>query len=257
MAERSLSAVSRTGANAHARAYLPRDARLRLLAAGLLAFACASVSQPLLVPPMLVLALGVGLAAGMSAGGMLRALRLPGVLVLALVLLLPFSGGGEALARFGPLTLHADGLTAAGLIAGRALAIVLITVALLGQTPIAQLLAGLRALGTPALMVDIALMMHRHLVEIRRDLTAMRLAARLRGEPWRARIGTLRTFGWTLAALLLRSHERAERIWLAMRLRGHGRVAHERLPAPTRGDWLRFSILLLLALALALAGGWR
>jgi cobalt/nickel transport system permease protein len=257
MAERSLGRVGSTATDARTRTGgLPQDARLRLLAAGALALACASVTQPLLMPVMLVLALGIALAAGLGASGVLRALRVPGVLVLTLVLLLPFTGGGDVLVMLGPLALRTDGVAAAGLIAGRALTIVLISVALLGQLPVAHLLGGLRALGTPAILVDIAAMMHRHLMDIRRDLAAMRLAARLRGEPWRVRISTLRTLGWTLGALLLRSHERAERIWTAMRLRGHARVTDEPLPAPTRGDWLRFTRLLLIALALLIAGAW-
>lgn len=254
MTDRSLILAGTAGRRAAPGPWLPRDVRLRLLAAPLLAFSCAAVTSPVLVPAILALALAIAWAAGMAAGGLLRTLRLPGLVVLTLVVLLPFIGDGPALARLGPLTVQADGLTAAGLIGGRALAIVILAVALLGRIPADQLFAGLRALGVPALMVDIAVMMQRYLIEIRRDLAAMHLAVRLRGQPWRLRLGTLRAFGWTLAALLLRSHERAERIWIAMRLRGYGAVAADPLPAPERADWLRLAALLLPAAALPLIG---
>lgn len=234
--------------------WLPRDARLRLLAALLLAFACAAVDRLALVPAMLGLALAVAWAAGMPGPALARTLRLPGAVVLALVVLLPLAGGQTVLVRLGPLALHSEGLAAAGLIGGRALAIVILALALLGQVPTGQLFAGLRALGVPALMVDIAVMMQRYLVELRRDLAAMQLAMRLRGQPWRLRLDTLRGVGWTLAALLLRSHERAERIWTAMRLRGHGVAVPAPLPAPAPAEWRRLAVLALPAAALPLAG---
>lgn len=224
---------------------LPRDVRLRILAALILAFSIALVTTPLLVPAIAGLALVVARAAGMDGRTMRRALLLPGLLVLVLVLLLPFTSGGTVVWQSGPLAVHGEGLGAAILIAGRSLGIVLLTVALLGRVPLARLIEGFRALGLPALMADIAMMMHRYLAEIRRDLLAMLLAMRLRGQPWRLRLGLLQGLGWTLAAMLLRSHERAERIWTAMRLRGHGSVALEPMPPLAPGDVGR---LLLLAL---------
>lgn len=223
----------------------PRDVRLRLLAALILAFTIALVTTPLLVPAIVGLAVAVAWSAGMDGRAMRRALRLPGFLVLVLVSLLPFLAGETVVGRLGPFALHAEGLAAAILIAGRALGIVLVTVALLGRVPLAQLIDGLRALGLPALMADIAMMMHRYLAEIRRDMAAMLLAMRLRGQPWRLRLALLQGLGWTLAALLLRSHERAERIWTAMRLRGYGSVTPDKLPPPARGDLGRLFVLAL------------
>lgn len=224
---------------------MPEDVRLRIVAALVLAFSVALVSTPLLVPAIAAIAIAVARAAGMNGRAMCRALRLPGLVVLVLVLLLPFLAGETILWRLGPFAVHVEGLAAAVLVAGRALGIVLMTVALLGRIPPAELIAGLRALGLPALMADIAMMMHRYLAEIEARLRGMLLAMRLRGQPWQLRLGLLRGLGWTLAALLLRSHERAERIWTAMRLRGYGCVPPEPMPPPRRADIGR---LLLLAL---------
>lgn len=233
---------------------LPGDMRLRLLATLVLAFSCALVTTPLLVPAMAGLAIAIAWAAGMSGRAMLRALRLPGLLVLGFVLLLPFAAGETVAWRAGPLALYAEGLTAAILIAGRALSIMLLVAALLGRVPLPDLIAGMRALGLPALMADIALMMHRYLAEMRGQFAAMLLAMRLRGQPWRLRLALLRGLGWTLAALLLRAHERAERIWTAMRLRGHGVVAPAAMAAPDRADIARAVLLALPGPLLLLVG---
>lgn len=232
---------------------MPRDVRLRLLLALGLAFACASVTALALVPVALALALGVAFSAGMGARALARALRWPGLLVLGLSVVLPFASGETALWRFGPLVLRVEGLQAAALIAGRALAVVTLALALLGTVPMTRLVAGLRALGLPDLMADIALMMHRYLVEFARDLAAMRLAMALRGQPWCLRLAVLRGFGWMLASLLLRAHERAERIWVAMRLRGHGRAPPDPPPPMTRDDLLRAGLWGLSGAALPLA----
>jgi cobalt/nickel transport system permease protein len=219
--------------------------RLRLLAALTLAFSIALVTTPLLVPVIAGLALTAARAAGMDGPAIRRALRLPGLLVLVLVILLPFLAGETVLWRLGPLGLHSEGLMAAVLVAGRALGIVLLTAALLARVPLVELIAGLRSLGLPALMADIALMMHRYSTEIRRDLDAMLLAMQLRGQPWRLRLGLLQGLGWTLATLLLRSHERAERIWTAMRLRGHGTVPPVPMPPLEAADLGRVVLLAL------------
>lgn len=236
------------------RTWLPADVRLRLLAAAGLGFAGASIDEPLLVPAMLALAVAVAWAAGMGWSALARALRLPGLVVLLLVAILPFAGGETVVWQVGPFFVHREGLAAATLVGGRALAIVILVVALLGQLPAGRLFAGMRALGMPALMVDIAMLMQRYLAEIGRDLSAMRLAMRLRGQPWRLRLAVLRSLGWALAALLLRSHERAERIWMAMRLRGHGTSTSEPLPPPERADLWRLAGLALPALALVVSG---
>ena len=198
------------------------DARLRIVAVFVLAFSFSALHEPLPLALMALLTLALVRLAGVGFGSLARRLRLPGIVVAALVAVLPFTVGETVLASIGPLTLRAEGLAASLGITLRFLCIFTLVVLFLGALPLPRLIAALRGLGLPALMVDMALLTLRHIEDLRADLARMQLAMRLRGAPrgfWR---GRFRATGWLLASLLLRSHARSERVYHAMILRGHG-----------------------------------
>lgn len=227
-----------------------RDPRLRLVGLALLAFAFSALQAPGALAAMLALTVVLVRAFGLTAAALARALRWPALVVGALVLMLPFAAGQTELARLGPLVLRAEGLAAAATIAVRFLCIFALIAALIGPVPVPRLIAALRGLGLPVIMADMALLALRHADDLRRDFARMRLSMRLR-----AAHGTrppLHATGWALASLILRSHARSDRVWHAMRLRGHG-AATAAPPAPfVRGtyDGAALSGLGLAALAL-------
>jgi cobalt/nickel transport system permease protein len=196
------------------------DPRLRILALVGLAFVFSSLeSRPALILMALMTAALVWLAR-LPWRVLLARLRLPGLVVAGIVLLLPLTSGQDVLARLGPLSIRAEGLAAATAIAARFLAIMTLVAVFLANLPLARIVAALRGLGLPDLLVDLALLTLRHISDLRHDLARMQVAMRLRGATttghrWRAT-------GWIMASLLLRSHARSERIYQAMILRGHG-----------------------------------
>lgn len=232
----------------------PADARIRLGVALALGFGLAAVEDWRLTPAMLgVAAVVVGLS-GIALTDLARRLRAPCGLALAILAVLPLTAGETPLLRLGPLTLWAEGLAAAGLVTARFLSIVAVAVAMLGPLPTLVLVRALRAVGVPALMADLALLLLRYLDEVRGEFAQMRRAMALRGRPlgWRR----LADIGWLLTALLLRAHARAERQWQAMRARGHGadRAAMP-WPAPSVADLAFLGMAVTAALGLGVAGG--
>ncbi len=229
-----------------------RDPRLRLVALAVLAFAFSALHAPAALVAMLLLTLALARAFGLTAAALARALRWPALVVGALVLMLPFAAGATDLVRFGPLTLRAEGLVAAVTIALRFLCIFALIAALIGPVPVARLIAALRSLGLPALMADMAILTLRHAEDLQRDFMRMRLSMRLRTA--NTRQPPLQSTGWALASLILRSHARSDRVWHAMRLRGHG-ADSAAPPTPfVRGawDWVALSGMALAAVALLL-----
>ncbi|MCC5958624.1 MAG: cobalt ECF transporter T component CbiQ [Rhodobacteraceae bacterium] len=196
------------------------DPRARLVMALMLAFAFSAVGNALLLPVLGAVALAVLARSGMGARQVAVRLRAAGVLAFGIVLVLPLMAGTQVLFQLGPLRWHAEGLAAGLLIAARLLAIVTVTLALLAPLPPYQLVAGARALGVPALMADLALLTLRYVDELRAELSRALLARRLRGGKGGGR--GLPDYGVILAAVLIRSHRRAENLWAAMRLRGYG-----------------------------------
>ena len=193
-----------------------------LVALCVLAFGFAAVTQTVLLLPALAIASGVVALSGMPLAKLAHRLRWPGVAILSIVVLLPFAAGETVLWQAGWLRLHTEGLEAAALIAVRFVCIVSVATALLGSRPTTETIQAMRALGLPWLIADLALLVVRYLGELSRDLERMRLAMRLRGMGEGLSLRLLRGTGWLIASLLLRSHERAERVYAAMRLRGYG-----------------------------------
>ncbi len=205
------------------------DPRCRVVAAFAVALAFAAATRLPTVLPMALLTLALIAASGLGPAVLWRRLRWPGLFVGLLVALLPFTAGETVTARLGPVALYGEGLAAAVLIAGRFVCIVASAAALFASLPLHVVVRALRALAVPWLLTDLALLVVRYLEEVRQDLARMRLAMQLRGHgAGRRRWSTLGAHAGLLASLLLRSYERADRVYLAMRARGYGAVAEAR-----------------------------
>lgn len=202
------------------------DPRLKICGLLILAFTFSFLSQIHALPVMAVVTLAFVCMSGMPLGQLMRRLRYPSLLVLGLVILLPFVSGTTPLLHLGGLTVTTEGSLAALVIGVRFLCIVTLASVLLGSTPLLENIKALQALGLPYIMADMALLMVRYLDVFSKDLSQMRIAMRLRGHNDRAfsRTTLLRT-AWLMGCLLLRSHDRSERVYMAMRLRGYGAKA--------------------------------
>lgn len=199
------------------------DARCRIVALFLLAFAISSLSSPQLLPLAVAVVATFAALSAQPPRQLARRLRYPSLVVLAPVVLLPFVTGTTPAATLGPLTASREGLEAALLIAVRFYCIVTLTLVLLGAAPLLVNIRALRALGLPEIVADMALLTARHIEVHAEDLRRMRSAMRLRGHDMgRFSRRNLPLLAWLTGSLLLRSHERSERVYKAMRLRGYG-----------------------------------
>ncbi|WP_322895822.1 MULTISPECIES: cobalt ECF transporter T component CbiQ [unclassified Yoonia] len=227
------------------------DSRLRIVAVMVLAFTFSALHGAIALALMVALTLTLIWLSAIPPARLLRALRLPGLVVAGLVIMLPFTSGDTILATLGPLTLRAEGLAAASGIALRFLSIFALIITFLSPLPLPHLINALRGLRLPALLIDMALLTLRHMTDIRHDLSRMQTAMRLRGGQARW-FGQLRQTGWILASLLLRSHARSERVYHAMILRGHGApgAALPEAPAIPRADKIALTAIFALAAGL-------
>ena len=154
-----------------------------------------------------------------SPGHVLRqaALVLPFSILAALGL--PFMNHGETV-RFLGINLSVPGLW---ILAGASIKSMLGTIALIllaATTPFNYLLRGLSSLGMPRIFVDLLGLAFRYLHILIDETTRLRRAAAARGYapkwlPQAVIIGRL------VGNLFIRSYERAERVFGAMRLRGY------------------------------------
>ncbi len=211
------------------------DPRPKLIGLGALIFAFAFVETVILLPIMLLVTLSLFWISRLPWRFLLNRLRYPGLFLAMVTILLPFLSGETVIWSWGPLALRAEGCVAALLIGCRFLCILTLSLILLGCTPFLTLVKGLRSLGLPSILTDMMLLSYRYLAEITQDLHRMQQAMYLRGFGYRPpgseqsildrvrnSMGDLKRLASLTGTLLIRSYERSERVYQAMRLRGYG-----------------------------------
>ena len=132
---------------------------------------------------------------------------------------------------------------------------------LMATTGIDRLCAALRKLHVPGTLVTLTLLTYRYVGVMTRELAAMTNAYRLRAPGQRGI--HVSAWGSFLGQLLLRSMDRADRLYAAMRLRGfRGEFYYADMPPLTWADGL-YALVCIGAFALcrfvdvaALLGGW-
>lgn len=108
---------------------------------------------------------------------------------------------------------------------------------LVATTPVVSLTDALRALRVPFLFISVFEMTYRYIGTLLDQTGSMYTAYRLRGG--RRKGIELRHMGAFLGQLLLRSFDRAERVYSAMQCRGYAlRESHRMLPRLVPPDWL-------------------
>lgn len=233
------------------------DPRLRLAAVLLLALLLYAVSSPVGAAAALGLAGGVAMLARVPAGRTLRRLAALNLFMVMVVAVVPLGVPGEPLAALGGLAWSREGVARAGRIALQANAVMLAAFALLATLDPVRLGVALRGLGAPRRMVVLFFLLVRYIEVIHQEYHRLSDALALRGFRPRADRHTLRTFGYLVGQLLLRSLERADRILAAMRCRGFdGRFHLLAAPIPGRGN-LAFAVGWAVALLLVGWLGWR
>ena len=106
--------------------------------------------------------------------------------------------------------------------------------ALVAVTPMRKLTASLRRLHVPGMLVSLFEMTYRYVGCLMEEASSMSSAYALRGKP---RL-EMRHMGSFVGQLLLRSYDRAERVYHAMKCRGYGgTIVGENAGELTAGDW--------------------
>jgi cobalt/nickel transport system permease protein len=226
-----------------------RDPRWKL--AGLL-LAVLAVSLMRTLPAAvlaLVLALVLAWLARLPRGWYLDQLANLAWLLGLFVLPLPLLVRGEGpMLQVGVVSLSLAGLVLGLVIAAKAVAVLTLVAVLLASAPLDATLKAARALGIPGLLVHLALLSYRYVFTLADELARLRIALRVRGFRNRARWHSYRTAGAVTGTLLVRGHERAERVAHAMRCRGFDGTFRSLTEFGTRiGDVLFFAVVFLAA----------
>ncbi len=135
-------------------------------------------------------------------------------------LVLPLTYPGEALWRFGPLTASRQGLVYAGLITLKSNAIIIALMALVATAPVVTLGRAMHHLKLPDKLCHLLLFTYRYIYVFEQEYRRLVQAMKIRGFRPRTNLHTYRSYAYLAAMLLVRSFDRADRVFAAMRCRG-------------------------------------
>src|SRR5262249_20158646 len=120
----------------------------------------------------------------------------------------------------GALHFSLEGARIALVLVLKTLSLVLLVLVLLVSAPVPTNFKAAQALHVPALLVQLSALTYRYLFVLAGELARLRVALRVRGYRNRPTRHCYRTVGHVAGTLLVRSHERGERVGQAMRCRG-------------------------------------
>ncbi|MBE9128909.1 MULTISPECIES: cobalt ECF transporter T component CbiQ [unclassified Coleofasciculus] len=200
------------------------EQRSKLVALVSLIFAIAFVNQLILLPAVIGVTMVLYGLSKLPLSFLLTRMRYPGLFILAVVLLVLFaSSGGAVLFSLGPLAVTQEGVESVLLIATRFLCILTVSLILFGTAPFLTTIKAMRSLHLPDVIVDMMLLSYRYLEEFGETRMRMQRAMRMRGfESDRFSVRNLNLWAGLAGSLLIRSYDRSERVYQAMRLRGYG-----------------------------------
>lgn len=243
--------MSLSQAGAHREAGVPLiealDPRTRLIAAVFLAVAIVSLNGFAAKAGALAFAVALIFMARIDPRLLMRRLAHIEGFMAVLLVLLPLTVEGRALASLGPLSISDRGLERAIHIVLTVNAAAMTALALLGALEPIRLGRAMAALGVSERFVRLVMFIARYQgifsSEIRRQFDSMRA----RGFRSSLRRQAFRAYGNLAGMILVRSIERAERVDEAMRCRGFSGRFPLRRVRPMTGADARFALLAAIA----------
>jgi cobalt/nickel transport system permease protein len=122
--------------------------------------------------------------------------------------------------NWGPFFLSLYGAHVAALLIVKTTTVLTLILVLLATAPLDATLKAAHRLRVPGLLVQLTLLSYRYLFVLAEELGRLRIALRVRAFRNRVNVHSYRTIGHVAGTLLVRGHERAERVGQAMRCRG-------------------------------------
>lgn len=160
-------------------------------------------------------------------------------------IVLPLTYPGEGVWRFGPLAATRQGLVFTGLITLKSNAIIIGLIALVATVPVVTLGQAMHSLRLPDKLCHLLLFTYRYLYVFEQEFRRLVLAMKIRGFRPGTNLHTYRSYAYLAAMLLVRSYDRADRVFQAMLCRGfHGTFYSLRTFSWQRRDWLFWAISL-------------
>jgi cobalt/nickel transport system permease protein len=162
----------------------------------------------------------LAMVARLSLGNLARRLYAVLGFLLLIWLVLPWTFEGDPAFTAGPIVVTVQGLTLAAKITLKSMVILIVLTALLTTMTPATFGHTLGRLHVPDKIVYLLLITYRYIFVIEQEYLRLKRAAKVRGFQPRTDIHTYKTYAYLIGMLFVRSSNRAERVYHAMKCRG-------------------------------------
>ncbi len=152
--------------------------------------------------------------------GFFRALATAMGFALFVSVTLPFTVHGRVIYTLGPLAMSREGLAFGAFIFAKSSAIVMLMLLLLSTSSPLSLIHALHHLRVPDKMVQLLFFTFRYIQVVRREYAKLSSAVKLRCFRPGTNFHSYRTYAYLVGVLLVRSYDRATRVYKAMLARG-------------------------------------
>jgi len=226
-----------------------RDGRVKL--AGLLVMSVSlAISQSFVASGTgLAIAICFLMFSGIPLDTALRNLGRANFFILLIWLVTPFTTPGRELFALGPLHITLEGCEISSLVTIKSNAIIIMSMALVGNMPVPEAGRALQRLRVPEKLCLILVFAYRHIFIMAREYNRLATAAKVRCFNPGTNLRTYRTYAYLAAMTIARSWNRAEKIRQAMSLRGfENRFFILEEKSLDMGDWLFALLSFMLAM---------
>lgn len=202
------------------------DPRVKIIVVALFSVVVATSSRFLALLPALAISLSLVTMAKLPIKKVFYRLLLVNGLILFLWFVLPFTYNGQELFTIGPFIATKEGILLAGQITVKSNSILLSMIALLSTTQIFSLGHAMGQLHFPNKITHLFLFTFRYIHVIYKEYHKLTNAMRVRGFVPRTNMHTYKSYAYLVGMLLVKSYDRAERIYKAMLCRGFNKKYH-------------------------------
>lgn len=197
------------------------EPRARVLSLFVLIFSVALAESILQAFAGLCISFALILISRLPLAHVSRFMKWPALFLLPLVILLPFTAGGDRLSAVPFFSLSSQGIQLGLLFLIRGLGAALLALLIMSTAPFTATIRALQDLGLPSPLTQIFLFAYRYVFLLNEELLTMSHSMNCRGFVKRSDLKTARILAMAFAMLLIRSYERSEGVFNAMLSRGY------------------------------------
>ena len=197
------------------------EPRIKVVSFGILIVSAVFVGTIPAALFFLVVAAALLLASRLPMRFICNRMKVICVFVIPILILMPITVPGTPILSLGPLAFTAEGLSFAVLVTIRSVTAILLVITMLGTQRFDTTLKALALLRVPGIIIQMLLFTYRYIYVMIDEFLRIWSSMRAKGYTFRFTRHGLTMIGNCIGMLLIKSYERAERVYQAMISKGY------------------------------------